>query len=190
MNQKEKANIIKNSVTMQEILQVYRLNINRRGRIPCPIHNGKDKNFSYNNWGFQCFVCGAKGSVIDFVMQYCNLSFSEALEEINAHFHLWPSETVESTKVKKLKFSDRLFSAIAADERGEKTRTDDFYLNRLNRLADEILRLRKNFIAFAPKNINTLDERYIEACMKLPELQYEFDCLYQEAREVRNHDRL
>ena len=66
----EIAQAIHDSVTMEEVLAFYAPSIPRRGnRCPCPIHNGKDYNFSYTRYGYKCFVCGASGDVITFVKE-------------------------------------------------------------------------------------------------------------------------
>ena len=85
---KAAAEIIRERVTMHGVLAAYGLETGRpaRGwrRIPCPIHKGTDKNFSYSETGFKCFVCGARGGVIKFVEEYKGLPFHDALREVNA----------------------------------------------------------------------------------------------------------
>lgn len=56
-------------------------NIGRRISIPCPIHNGKNKNFNiYEDGSYYCFKCGAKGqNAIDFLMA-CGGTFIESIE--------------------------------------------------------------------------------------------------------------
>ena len=44
---------------------------NRYRRIPCPIHNGKNLNFSYNDKYYTCFKCGASGDVISLAKELC-----------------------------------------------------------------------------------------------------------------------
>lgn len=83
------AELIKESVPMDAILRKYGLlsyNITRR--IPCPLHHGEKNNFTFRGHMFKCFVCGASGSTIDFVMQYKGLSFLDAMRDINEEFGL------------------------------------------------------------------------------------------------------
>lgn len=84
----EYAVAIKQSLTMGDILRSYVPAEPRKNRIPCPIHNGADYNFSFNDNGYHCFVCGASGDVIGFVQQYFNMSFSEAVNKLNDDFNL------------------------------------------------------------------------------------------------------
>ena len=79
---------INSRVKMTDVLRMYGFDLGRHQRIPCPIHNGKDKNFSYIDEVFHCWTCGAKGNVIGFVMQYFGLTFSQAITRLNNDFDL------------------------------------------------------------------------------------------------------
>lgn len=50
----------------------------------CPFHGDKNPSLSVNSSKkiFKCFVCGVKGNVINFVMNYKKINFPEALKEI------------------------------------------------------------------------------------------------------------
>lgn len=66
-----------------------KIKVTRAGReykACCPFHNEKTPSFTINDQkGFyHCFGCGAHGDVIGFVMQYNNLSFMEAVEQLAA----------------------------------------------------------------------------------------------------------
>ncbi len=52
----------------------------------CPFHDEKTPSFtvSHSKQFYHCFGCGAHGSAIGFVMQYDNLEFPEAIEELAA----------------------------------------------------------------------------------------------------------
>jgi len=84
------ARAIHDSVTMDEAIKFYLPGSNpRMHRIPCPIHNGKDYNFSFTRNGYKCFVCGASGDVITFVKEVCGLATrSDAMKKLNADFRL------------------------------------------------------------------------------------------------------
>lgn len=86
----EIAESIRSSVTMWDVLAMYRSDLQPRGRrVPCPIHNGKDYNFSFTDKGYKCFVCGASGDVIAFVKEVCELSTrADAMKRINKDFGL------------------------------------------------------------------------------------------------------
>ena len=69
------AETIRETVTMDDVLSVYAPSTPRKGRrCPCPIHNGKDYNFSYTDKGYKCFVCNSSGDVITFIKEVCELA--------------------------------------------------------------------------------------------------------------------
>ncbi len=84
------ANEIKERISMDEILEMYGFSVDKKGFICCPFHSEKTPSFkSYSgSKGYHCFGCGEHGGVIDFVMKYYNLKFSEAISKINADFCL------------------------------------------------------------------------------------------------------
>ena len=84
------ARAIRETVTMSEAIEAYTPEYEPRNRrMPCPIHNGKDYNFSYTRTGFKCFVCNESGDVIQFVRLVCNLkSRTGAMKKINEDFRL------------------------------------------------------------------------------------------------------
>jgi DNA primase len=79
---------VKARVRMTDILNQYGFHL-VMGRMPCPFHNGKDRNFSVkDNRTYRCWVCGEHGDQITFVMRYFGLDFPHALERINDDFRL------------------------------------------------------------------------------------------------------
>lgn len=82
------ADLIKQTLTMEQVLKRYGIKTTNHGRTACPLHKGTGKNFSYKGRSFKCWVCGAHGTVIDFVMQYFNITFPEALVRLNEDFAL------------------------------------------------------------------------------------------------------
>ncbi len=72
---------IKQHVTMQMVLDHYGIKLRRSGkelRGKCPIHKGEGSDafhVSVSKGAFNCFSCGAKGNVLDFVagMEQCSL---------------------------------------------------------------------------------------------------------------------
>ncbi len=50
----------------------------------CPFHNEKTPSFTVtpSRQTFHCFGCGAHGNAIDFLIEYNNLNFGEAVEEL------------------------------------------------------------------------------------------------------------
>lgn len=84
------ADEIKRAVPARELFRFYGFEINMAGFVCCPLHGEKTPSLKVypGNKGWKCFGCGAGSSVIDFVMQYFNLSFLDAQKKINEDFRL------------------------------------------------------------------------------------------------------
>lgn len=56
----------------------------------CPFHNEKTPSFTVSEAKqfYHCFGCGAHGTAIGFLMEYENLDFVEAIEQLAAEYHL------------------------------------------------------------------------------------------------------
>ncbi len=103
------AEIIKQSLTMEQTASYYGLKPNRGGFICCPFHSEKTPSCKLYPKKFYCFGCGEKGSVIDFVMKLCGVGFADACKELDSAFSLG------------LTF-DKPLSPQAAKERSEQLR--------------------------------------------------------------------
>jgi DNA primase len=89
---------IKHSVKIGEVLRRYGYptGFGDSYRIPCPIHRGRDSNFSVSERDglWNCFsVCGRGGSVIDLVAALEDVSISEAVKKLREDYQLTPMAT-------------------------------------------------------------------------------------------------
>ena len=81
------AEIIKSKVSVPSVVGRYLSNVKVvHNRIPCPIHNGTDRNLLIHQNHFYCFVCGEGGDVIRLVRHIFGCSFMDALNRINTDF--------------------------------------------------------------------------------------------------------
>ena len=76
------------SVKLRDVMEFYGVRFNSRGFAMCPFHKEKTASLSIRNEKYKCFGCGAYGSVIDFVMQYHGLKFTQAMVKIDSDWHL------------------------------------------------------------------------------------------------------
>ena len=79
-------------------------------RCECPIHGGKNRTaftITEDGTGFYCFSCGAKGNVIDFVMQYYDLTENDAIEYLNNNY-----DTSKLKPIEKITYEPRDKSEI------------------------------------------------------------------------------
>lgn len=76
---------IRDTVKMIHVIDLYYPELqHRHNRIPCPLHNGKDYNFSFGDNWYKCFVCGGAGDVISFVKESQHLSTRyDAMKRLN-----------------------------------------------------------------------------------------------------------
>lgn len=80
---------IRNSADIVDIISGY-IQLKKRGRNfvgLCPFHQEKTPSFTVSEEKqiYRCFGCGAGGNVFKFLMDYKNISFVEAVEEIAEH---------------------------------------------------------------------------------------------------------
>lgn len=82
---------------------------NRAGKIICPFHKEKTPSFSvfYNSNAdkemYKCFACGVTGDAIQFLKDYQNLSFNEALKELGIEDKKIEEEELLRKKLQKTK---------------------------------------------------------------------------------------
>jgi DNA primase len=78
------AEAIKDAVTIKEVLEVEQIKVDSRGRCTCPVHGGKDKNFSIKDGIGTCWSnCGGKSwDSVGLVMELRGLTYPEALETL------------------------------------------------------------------------------------------------------------
>lgn len=87
-------NEIKSRVGIEDVIAKYYTNNykiqNGRGSCLCPFHEEDTPSFSFDTQKnlFHCFGCGESGDQISFVEKYLNLSFVEAVKQINSDFSL------------------------------------------------------------------------------------------------------
>ena len=105
------AGIIKQSVSMPEVVERYTGQRIVRNRIRCPIHHGTDLNMRIYRNSYHCFVCHATGDVIQFVQSVLGLSFQDAMKRLNDDFGLHlpiGEERVDSERLERLDRQNRI----------------------------------------------------------------------------------
>lgn len=86
---------IKHTISIDQVLSRYGIHHPHRDSysIPCPIHHGRDLNFSVSERDglWHCFsVCARGGSVIDLVAALEGVEVSEAVKKLSTDYHLTP----------------------------------------------------------------------------------------------------
>lgn len=171
-NADDVAQIIHDSVTISDALRLYRPDLTqKRNRCPCPIHNGKDQNFSFNERFYKCFVCNASGDVISLVKEICELSTrGEAMQKLCNDFRLpinFHAAMTHETSAKVNKIREE-----AERKRAEKEAWEKQYHEAL----DEYIELDK-FIIHTPWDSEENIRRICEAKEKKARIGYQLDLI-------------
>ena len=158
--------IVKENVNLRETAELYGIDVNRYGKALCPFHNDRHPSLYVTDDHYHCFACGAHGDVIDFVGKLFQLSPYDAAWKLMADFHLSP---------------DKPPSAAALH--AKRIRTEAQQLMENERLCFSVLSdyahvLRDWKVQYAPQSpAEAPDERFVEACHKLDEVEYYLDIL-------------
>lgn len=82
------ARLIKGSVDIRAVCEMYGMDFNSRGQACCPFHDDKHPSASVKNGRFHCFVCDLHLDCFDFVKQITGCDFKTSKETLNAAFGL------------------------------------------------------------------------------------------------------
>ena len=154
---------IKARLTMPEILDAY-YHTGKQNKICCPFHEEKTPSFSYKDKIWTCFGCGKKGDVIDFVKEYFNISFKEAIEKLDSGFRL-NNLDVELTPQRKAEIAEK-----AAEREKQATEKDKFHEHFME-LLDKQAELDQQLKQHEPTE-NSTPEEIMEYCRISSELEY------------------
>lgn len=119
----ELAEEITRLVSIPDVLKRYGYDTGRNKRIPCPLHDGKNANFSYTDHVYHCWTCGASGNVIQLVMHLFGLRFGQALVKINCDFGLGLAsqrpayrERIQMQEERKIREAEKRFKMQRREE--------------------------------------------------------------------------
>lgn len=158
--------IVKENINLREAAELYGIDVNRYGKALCPFHNDRHPSLYVADDHYYCFACGEHGDVIDFVGRLFQLSPYDAARKLMTDFHLSP---------------DKPPSAAALH--AKRIRTEAQQLMENERLCFSVLsdyaRVLQDWKAqYAPKSPEKApDERFVEVCRKLDEMEYYLDIL-------------
>ena len=155
---------------MDEVLRQY--GYEPKKRMPCPLHNGVDKNFEIKGKCWRCYSHCGNGDTISFVQKLFGLSFPDTLKKIDLDFglNLYGEHTFED--LRKAHYKQKQIQAERERKKREKERAEEEYW----KIFDEWKRLDDNKRKYAPK---TRKEEwhplFIEALQKLAYQEYLLD---------------
>ena len=172
--------IIKDRLTMREVIERYGFETDRRNKIICPFHNEKTASMKIYDTSYYCFGCHASGDVIKFVQTLFNLSFPETLKKIDVDFNLNVLNCNSFEDLRRSHYQQRMLQAKRDKQNQKRENAINDYWN----VFDEWKRLTDNKVKYAPKiQDEELHPLFIEALKKITYQEYLLDCAEIERRE-------
>lgn len=160
--------VVKASINTQEAAQTYGIDVNHHGMALCPFHNDRHPSLYVSDDHYHCFACGEHGDVIDLTAKLFDLRLYDVARKLASDFHLAPDKPLpesirqkwkQKTKAQQLRENEQLCFSV---------------LNEYRRL---LLDWKKRYAPQAPED--SLDKRFVEACHRLPWVEYQLDILLQ-----------
>lgn len=159
---------VKAAVTVRQAAEHYGLQVSRNGMALCPFHNDRHPSLYVSDDHYHCFACGEHGDVIDLTAKLFDLRLYDAARKLASNFHLAPDKPLpeairwkkeHKTRAQQLRENEQLCFSV---------------LNKYRRL---LLDWKKRYAPQVPEAV--LDERFVEACHRLPWAEYQLDILLQ-----------
>lgn len=152
-------NIIKDRVSIYDILGCYNLSTNRSGFVACPFHAEKTasmKIYAKTNT-YKCFGCGAFGDVIDFVAKMENATVRDAMEILATRFGLdiFISESTSPEVIKKAQEAQ----AARDLEKAKSIKREEYIRTQLS-LISEARKTNEINMEFVDKHVSCLGEDF------------------------------
>ena len=163
---------LKSSVCIKEVVEGY-VTLERKGNNYmglCPFHEDHHPSLVVNpeKQTFHCFACGEHGDVIDLTAKLFDLRLYDAARKLASDFHLAPDKPLPEAIRRKKKHKTK------AQQLRENEQLCFSVLNKYRRL---LLNWKKRYAPQSPEDV--LDERFVEACHRLPWAEYQLDILLQ-----------
>ena len=160
--------MVKAAVTVRQAAEHYGLQVRRNGMTCCPFHNDRHPSLYVSDDHYHCFACGEHGDVIDLTAKLFDIRLYDAARKLVSDFHLAPDKPLpEAIRWKKE-------HKIRAQQLRENEQLCFSVLNEYRRL---LLDWEKRYAPQAPEDVP--DERFVEACHRLPWAEYQLDILLQ-----------
>ena len=160
--------MVKAAVTVRQAAEHYGLQVNRNGMALCPFHNDRHPSLYVSDDHYHCFACGEHGDVIDLTAKLFGLRLYDAAQKLASDFHFAPDKPLPEAIRRKIKHKTK------AQQLRENERLCFSVLNQYRRL---LLDWEKRYAPQTPEDV--LDERFVEACHRLPWAEYQLDILLQ-----------
>ena len=160
--------MVKAAVTVRQAVDHYGLQVSQNSMALCPFHNDRHPSLYVSDDHYHCFACGEHGDVINLTAKLFDLRLYDAARKLASDFHLAPDKPLPESIRQKLKQKTK------AQQLRENEQLCFSVLNEYRRL---LLDWERRYVPQAPEE--ALDERFVEACHRLPWVEYQLDILLQ-----------
>ena len=159
---------VKAAVTVSQAAEHYGLQVSRNGMALCPFHNDRHPSLYVSDDHYHCFACGEHGDVIDLTAKLFGLRLYDAAQKLASDFHFAPDKPLPEAIRRKIKHKTKA-QQLRENER--------LYFSVLNEYRRLLLDWEKRYAPQTPEDV--VDERFVEACHRLPWAEYQLDILLQ-----------
>lgn len=159
---------VKAAVILRQAAEHYGLQVRRNGMTCCPFHNDRHPSLYVSDDHYHCFACGEHGDVIDLTAKLFDLRLYDAARKLALDFHLAPDKPLPEAIRRKMKHKTK------AQQLRENEQLCFSVLNEYRRL---LLDWKKRYAPQTPEDVP--DERFVEACHRLPWAEYRLGILLQ-----------
>jgi len=164
------ANMIKDRLSMQEVVERYGFEVNRAHKMLCPFHNDGHPSMHIYSDNFHCFTCGAHGDVISFVQKLYGLDFQKAISKIDIDFGLNLPIERRITLREYLDAQEAKRSKLHEKNQHEKLKEE------FEKAYDNYARLDCYYMRYKPKPFDEApDHRFMEALSGLETAKFRLD---------------
>ena len=172
---------IKQSISMPDILAQYGIPV-RRNMCKCPFH-GVDKHPSMKVFkdGLNCFTCGWRGDVFDFVMAMDRCDFKTAFKALGGTYEKVKSKSDKAKRMARIESKK--------DERKRSEKTEDKVFNELSaairicEIASNIYEVYSDEWCLAVNSLQSLEYIYESKYINNEEVEDLY--VYRKCREIR-----
>ena len=159
------ADEIKQSVSMQEVVERYGIRIDRKSFCCCPFHKEKTGSMKIYKDSYNCFGCGANGDIFSFVMGMEHCDFKTAYKALGGSY-------------KQKTDHQRNLYQYHLQKRKEKEIKRQQWLRQEKREMIEEVKMQKLFKKLSP----VYSDDWCEAVNRLEYLYYRLELLTEEKR--------
>ena len=151
---------VKESVSMQQVVEHYGLRMNQKGLCLCPFHHDKRPSLKVypNGKGFYCFACGVGGDQISFVAKYQGIGNQQAAKELAEAFAVEITDPVT--------YRERREAKLKQNKRQEQ-----------KQFIEKAKMYLLAYYGLLCDSIRNRDEHFWEGLGNLTYVQYLIDCL-------------